>query len=339
MLCRHMVKDLVEILQSADWFPFRLAESGDVTFVRLSDSERRLATFLHERCVSPNAPRATISLAAIREAGPLPQGPLHFLFHTSFCGSTLLAHAFGATSSVVSYSEPQILNDLGALAVGGKLDQEVLTLVIALLGAKRHGRYHCLIKPTNELNFLLPVLMNARADARAIFISSALDDFLYSIARKGLPGRVWVRGQYRALRRRAGLTLGFSESEILEQSDMQVAALFWIQNRALFRSTIQAGGRRYAGLESVEISRNLEDAVSRVARFFGIGLSEEDLRAAALQGRRDVKRTDSEYDPMARDREREGLKAVIGNEIDLVVQWASKVADHARIITALPAAA
>lgn len=334
-----MVEKLVEILQSPDWSPFRLTKSGDVTFIRLSRSERALATFLHESHVDPSAPRATFSLAAIGEVGPLPQASLQFLFHTSFCGSTLLVHALAAASNVIGYSEPQILNDLGALAVSGRLDRELLKCVLSLLCVKRNGADHCVVKPTNEINFLIPALMEVRPDSRAILLSSDLDDFLYSIARKGLPGRAWVRGQHAALRRRTGLTLGFEESEVLEHTDMQVAALFWLQNRALFQGAMRTDSRRYASLSNVDISHDMENATKRAARFFDISLSTDDLHSVRAQGQRDVKRVNSYYDPMERERQRNALQGFIGEEVDLVKQWASKVADHARIITALPNAA
>lgn len=332
-----MAEDLSAILQSPEWFPFRLTESGDVTFIRLSRSERLLATFLHENNINPGAPRVTLSLAAIDEACSLPQANLHFLFHTAFCCSTLMVHALDSLDNVIGFSEPQILNDLGTRAIGGQLDQGLLIRVLSLFCLKGHGTDHCVIKPTNELNFLIPALMKASPQSRALLLSSDLDDFLYSIARKGLPGRAWVRGQYCAVRRRTGLTLGFSESEISEHTDMQVAALFWLQNRALFQAATRGGCDRFASLGRDDISLDLENSVSRTAQFFNISISPEELCRVRTQGQRDIKRVGSRYDPTERQRQRSALQEFLGAEIDLVQRWASGVADHAGIITMLPA--
>lgn len=333
-----MGKGLIEILQSPDWLPLRLNASGDVTFVRLSDAEQRLATFLNDRYVAPEAPRTTFPLAAIHGVGPLPLIRPLFLFHSSFCGSTLLVHAFGATSRVIGYSEPQILNDFAALANRGAFDRRLLKSVIALLCIQRGGIDHCVIKPTNELNFLLGPLMNVFPEARAVFLSSPLDDFLYSIARKGLRGRVWVRRQNQALRRAAGLTFGFNDQESLEHSDLQVAALFWLQNRALFRAVADADASRCASLMNTDISSDLQSAVLRAAQFFAIDLSEADLHEAAMQGRRNVKNGALDFDPMERGREREELKTFVAEDIDLVSQWAMQIVNHVGMSTALPPA-
>lgn len=332
-----MQQPLAEILRSPNWLPLRLGAAGQsVTFVRLSEDERRSATFLNERYVSADAPRSTFPLSAFRTVGTIAQSRSHFLFHTSFCGSTVLAHALGAVAGVVGYSEPQILNDLGALAVGGTLPGGLTEVVLDVLCADREGVGHYVIKPTNELNFLLPTLLRARPDARAIFLSSTLDDFLYSIARKGLPGRVWVRGQFHAMKRRTRLTLGFDESEHGEHTDLQIAALVWLQHRALFREAVEQSGHRFVSLTNDVISDRMETTVANAARFLGISLSKKDVHEIAMLQHRDVKRTDARYDPAVRLKEREALKTAVGEEIEVIVRWTSQVAEHAGVATALP---
>src|SRR5690349_15814585 len=98
-------------LADAEWLAHRYVESEDrVRFIRVPRGRHREVPFLTDAKLGEVGPAHELSAEqCLREAQP---GPLHFLFHSAFCGSTLLAGALDRRGVAMGLSEPVILNDV-----------------------------------------------------------------------------------------------------------------------------------------------------------------------------------------------------------------------------------
>ena len=64
------------------------------------------------------------------------------------------------------------------------------------------GDQAALVKPSTVVNGLAAAMMRLRADAKAVVMHAPVDDFVTSIAKKGLDGRLWARELFIGMRER-----------------------------------------------------------------------------------------------------------------------------------------
>ena len=101
------------------------------------------------------------------------------------------------------------------------------------------GDMAAIIKPSTVVNGLARAMLKLRPDSSAILMHAPLRDFLITIAKKGIDGRLWARELFLAMRRE-GLTqnLGFDDEAFFGQTDLQIAASAWLGQQALFASLV-----------------------------------------------------------------------------------------------------
>lgn len=114
-----------------------------------------------------------------------------FIFHMSFCGSTLLARVFDKSGEAFSYKEPQILVELAELkknraeSVNNQLHWEKLIGFVLTQFSLPFSPGECnLIKPSNWVNSMLPDML-AVDNAKVVFLGITPEDFLTAVFRGG----------------------------------------------------------------------------------------------------------------------------------------------------------
>jgi hypothetical protein len=127
--------------------------------------------------------------------------PVTYVFHTAFCGSTLLADSLDQDRVCLSYKEPLSLSQMCLAkpcserppAVTEIEWRELSRATVALLSKVFQSSETALIKPSNACNNSIPELLSATGEpARAILLYSNLTDFLCSIL-KSDARRHWAR--------------------------------------------------------------------------------------------------------------------------------------------------
>ena len=202
-----------------------------------------------------------------------PTAPVHFIFHSGFCCSTLLAACLDRPGLATAFSEPVILNDIvgwrrrGAspAAVG-----EVLGNALGLLARPFEGDQAAVVKPSNIVNGLAAAMLQMTPTANALVIHAPIEDFLVSIAKKGLDGRLWVRELFLSLRRE-GLVepLGFNDEAFFGQTDLQIAAVAWLAQQTLFEQLIGSFPGRVRSIDSRAFLEDPLAALRALTAHFG----------------------------------------------------------------------
>jgi hypothetical protein len=126
----------------------------------------------------------------------------------------------------------------------------------------------------------------------------------------------------------------FTEEELYRQTDLQVAALGWLSQQALFAEAAQ----RYAGfrtLDSETLVARPKETLAALAALFEIDLDAH--AAAAGPAFRTHSKDSRDYSAEERARERERGQSLHAREIEMVLEWAMKVAEHAAVPMTLPA--
>jgi hypothetical protein len=324
------------------WLPHRFDESRDeVHFLRLSREAHRAVTFITDEYIPADAPR----LVAPRRVAMTSAGraaPLHFIFHSAYCCSTVLARAVDIDGVSMGLKEPMILNDMVGWRRRGAEPRALVAVlddVLTLLATPFSSGEAVVVKPSNILNSLAPAMLGLRPQSTALLLYAPLPDFLRSVARKGLWGRRWVRELFIGQLRDGIVDLGLGEQNYLDLTDLQVAAAGWLAQHDVFARLIgRFGPERVRTLDSVALMTRPGEAMARLSDLFGLGL---DARAidSILAGPAFTRHSKSNAEFSAADRvsEQRDAAQTHADEIEKVAIWAEAVAAAAGVSMRLEA--
>ena len=154
-------------LTDAEWLAHRYIESEDkVRFVRVPRERHGEVPFLTDDCLGELGPAHDLPAAeCLAQVRP---GPLHFLFHSAFCGSTMLVRGFDRPGLAMGLSEPVILNDVVGFRRRGAERRAVARaadVATRLLARPFAAGEAVVVKPSNVINPLAELLLALRPGA------------------------------------------------------------------------------------------------------------------------------------------------------------------------------
>lgn len=322
-----------EIVADAEWLAHRYDRTADtIHFVQVPRARHRAISFLTDDNIGKAPVKILSRGAALNNA---PSGTPHFIFHSGFCGSTMLARAMDHEGIAMGLSEPVLLNDIvGFRRRGAFQPPEVARALgdaLTLLARPFSAGEPVIIKPSNVLNTLAGAMLAIRPESKALFLYAPLPVFLTSVARKGMWCRLWARELLEGLLQERAVNLGFQSSDYFRLTDLQVAAIGWLTQHSMFQALAQRiDASRLRTLDSETLMDDQGAAVSALAAHFGFTPDEAGLLANNKALTRHSK-TGSVFTPGARRAEQEQARAAYGDEIEKVAAWAEAVAKNAGV--------
>ena len=307
--------------------------------LRVLREKHQRIPFLTDEYLGPALAPYEVSRAdAIKHA--VTSAPLNFIFHSAFCCSTLLASAFDIPGISMGLKEPMLFNDISGWHNRGASGAQVARLLdeaMVLLARPFEPGEAVIIKPSNIANPLIPAIMALRPDARALLIHAPLPDYLASIARKGMWGRLWVRDLLQKLLQNGIVNLGIAHDDYLGLTDIQVAAVGWLAQHMLFQRLTQQFGERMATVDSETFLAFPEVGLFHVAQHFGLQVDKA-MASAIVAGPvfgRDSKTGAQFSNGQRTDAARQGM-SLHADEIGKVLTWADRIADNISLPYRLP---
>lgn len=323
------------------WLPHRYDPDHDaVHFVRLDREGHDAVTFLIDAMLPAGLPKLVLRRD---ETGPVARttaAPIHFIFHSAYCCSTLLARAFDRAGLAMGLKEPQILNDMVGWQRRGGDPLRVLDNVLDLLAQPFANGEMVVVKPSSVINNSLAVpILARRPEAKALLLHAPLPNYLRSIARKGMWGALWVREYFGGARKDGIVDLGFDDDQFFGQTDLQIAAMGWLAQHALFARLItQFGPERVRSLDSETLLANRDASITALTGLFGGRLDAEGARSIA-EGSAFTRHSKSAtpFGPDDRARDQDAAADRYREEIEKVSIWTEAVAHRAGISMTLGA--
>lgn len=322
------------------WLAHRYDAPGErILFRHVERDHHAAGPFLTDALVG-DQPQAITSRQESVVAAQANGAPLHFLFHSAFCASTLLVRAVDRPGSAMGLSEPVLLNDIvGLHRRGERKGAELAHLLddaLSLLARQWQPGEAVVIKPSNVTAGLMAAMLALRPASRALFLYAPLPEFLLSVARKGLECRLWARELLEGLIRENLVDFGFDGSDYFRLSDLQVAAVGWLAQQRLFA---QLAGQYPDRVRTLNSENLLADAPAMLAALTGFwqlahGDEPRSSQAAGVFGRHS--KTGADYSMADRTLERAADGAAHKDEIDMVCRWAILLAERADIPMTLP---
>ncbi|MEZ5710058.1 MAG: hypothetical protein R3E02_11795 [Blastomonas sp.] len=330
-------ENTVDIVSDAELLLHRYDETNDnYQFVQVSRDVHRASTFLTDQHLPKDL--ASVVLRRIDTIRDIPTGaPVHFIFHSAYCCSTMLARAFDIEGISMGLKEPVVLNDMVGWKRRGsdpKKLAEVLDQSMRWLSKPFTRGESIIIKPSNIVNILAMGILALRPNAKAVLLHAPLRTYLQSIAKKNLWGRLWVRtlliGQ---IKDRMIEPFGMTNDDLLALSDLQVAAIGWLAQHSLFNMTIaRMGGDRVKSLNSENFLANKRETMTRLRELYELDIPDHRLDEV-LGGPAFVTHSKTGADFGSQEREREHIDAakLHIDEIEKVEAWALSTAERMRI--------
>lgn len=328
------------ILRDAEWLAHRYDPGHDAFHFRsVARADRTRLPFLTDLHLGEEASPIVIRRGDCETAVKADPAPLHFLFHSAYCASTMLAQALDQPGIATSLSEPVLLNDMVGWRRRGAAPRDhgrVMDYALALLGRSFVAGEAVVVKPSNIFNPLARGALMLRPQARAILLYAPLRTFLLSVARKGMWCRLWCRELLEGYLADGYVQLGFDARDYFRQSDLQVAAVGWLAQQQAFAALLDWAPGRIASLDSETLTGAPVAAV--VAAMDHLGLAGNRDAIAAHPALRRNSKSGAPFTAGERQADLAAAETAYGEEIEQVVGWASVIADQAHIPLMLPQA-
>lgn len=217
-------------------------------------------------------PVADLPVDAAREAA----GPMHFIFHTAFCCSTLMTRALDIPGVSMGIKEPSVLVAFAHLRSSGRGTPGALAaleMTLDLLSRPHTPGETQIVKPSNVTTHIIPQMMHVRPNAKALVMYSPLDAFLRAVARRGMEGRAFARSTYQYYASVIPLDAGFTDEDVVLQTDLQIAAQAWLIQIAFLDSIAKRfGPGRLRTLNSETFLADPAATLAQLASFFDLAI-------------------------------------------------------------------
>jgi hypothetical protein len=324
--------DLPSLLNDPCWFPHRIDFAEGTLELRPTTRDRLAAEpFIDGRTDFSTGASHLVPLDRALATALVPGSePDRLIFHMGFCGSTLLATILDRPGKVFVAREPNILVDLADASRSGEAIDASLDMALGLLRRPFSEGEQSVIKPSNWVNGLLPVLAR-RKDLRALFVTTTPRDALIAALRGGRERLTFVLslGQHLSV----GLmgapqvwrTSAVEIADPLDRAARMVLAVHWMQERlfAAATSTMQPGSFSIISFE--EIRADLTQSAVKARDTLESPLSDEEIdEAAGSRSGRNAKQRGADYSPDRRAAEDDMLLKAHGARIDRALRWAEQ---------------
>lgn len=313
----HAVVDVAD----PRWFPVDLDPlTPRFAMLRIDEGHVTGPAFMDNRLGVDFAAALPVPLSAMPALPAPPRAA--WLFHTSFCCSTLLARALQDTPACMVYREPLVLRRLSDARDRGMAVAQWMTPTTRLLFRPWRHDGAVVVKPTHAALNIAADLLAATPGSRAVALLSSLDDFLISNIKKTPETQAKVPSLVERAVAAGSLRHRLAGREIEPPSLLAAVALQWVAQRELLVDIdVQAPGR----LRFIDASRVLADLAGTARDCLDWwDLPADDFalhaRSAAVAGV-NAKQTSASYSARQREDEAAQLARMFARELAEARAW------------------
>ena len=216
----------------------------------------------------------------------------HYIFHSAFCGSTLLSKSLDYEGNSVGIREPHVLFQLSTMKRANPLVaaqsaewMKMFKLAFYFLSRPYNDGEITLIKPSNAMNNLIPELLNISKSNKSLFLFSTLKEFLISNLKKGLEYETFVNSSLEVLYSNyvpSDHDEQINEVDPFKISPLRRAALLWVVQMAQFQFYFKhLPDERKSKLSFSEFISEPEKTLTEYNQFFQLGFGEDTVNNIA----------------------------------------------------------
>ena len=307
------------MIEDPSWFAVDLhVPDRRFGFLRVPEAQIEREPFLDIRMSVPWAEATQVPVDTV-PATPPPR--VAWLFHTSFCASTLLARALHVAPHTVCLKEPFLLRRLADARKSGWPVDGLLERSVHLLGRPWHPGAAVVIKPTHVALNLAVDLMRATPDSRGVIMTSGLVDFMISNLKKLAESQAKIPELVKRALLASGLNVTAQPPDLICASALQ-----WAAQRELMWQVIETLGDRVRPLDAEPFLADVVGGVRACASWLQLGIPDAALVAhATAAASRHAKAETASYSPAQRAHEATEVAAAFGPRLAFARDW---LAEH-----------
>lgn len=313
-------------ISSPQCFPVDLdVTHGHIHFLPLTQSQIEDASFLDNRLPIDFSSAMPVPVSVVSRHLQACATPA-WLWHTSFCGSTLLARMLQGGAGTTVLREPLVLRRLADAHAAGRRIDDMLKPTIGLLSRPWRENGKVLIKPTHAALNIAVAAMRSVPSSVGLALTSSLEDFVISHLKKTPEtlAKIPVLAE-RALSE--GDLAGRLPREALAPPDaLAAAAVQWAAQRELaarLRESVVPQRLRLVDWQVVLSAP--ESAAIAAAQWLSLPYEEPGLVAHVRQTiRHHSKAPIADYNPAMRKAEIADLLSRHGDMIVRTLRWAER---------------
>lgn len=334
---------LHELVYSSDkilsplYFPLSVNfDEEEIQIVRMSRDAYRSSTFLDDRIVRISDQTYSVSITDLAKhisRYEITAQPTNYIFHTGFCGSTLLTRCIDVHGKNFSYREPKCLHQISWYFRHNKTHinqkssgvtlRDTLHLVSALLSRGFLPTEKVCIKPSDGCNNLAEILLNHSPDSKAILLYSELSEFVISTIqhknRRNFLAACLLRSKKDA--ENMGL-LHLPEPETTGQT----AGYVWLIHIYNFLNLLELNGTAIRSLCSHVLFHDPLETLNKAVSFFDLDINRSEVEKIVNDVMNfDAKQTDRPYDFEKTLLKRKEAAKEFQSEIEEAYRWVDVV--------------
>jgi hypothetical protein len=331
---RNSKVSVEDMLQDPCWFLDDMStRDGSFSLVKVSEPELSALPFLAQNWDRSHLSKVRLSAETVLthlgqpDVKPSP----NFIWHTGFCCSTLLTRALHMPQGNTTLREPQVLLILAELKrynyfSNGRLNPRLMAAAFSLLSRPFSPGARVTLKPANVAGFLVPDAARLTS-GRMLFLYSDCRSFLISVAKRGENGMRFARRGFGIIAGDGNEAFQWPMHEVMELSDLRVAALMWhMQIGEFLRNIPSLPSDRVASLDCDALLADPAGVLGKLDEFLGLGLPEGHVcRTIDTVLRHDAKSPDMPYDAARRRAEYARIAEIWGEDLDEIVAWSYEV--------------
>ena len=318
---------LAEALRDARLFPADLdVPRGNVHLLRIDEGVIERSVFLDSRIDAPLASSIAIPVERVAAAVSGQAPPTSFLFHTSFCCSTLLARILHVPPSVVALKEPMALRRMADSRLDGVDIASWAAVVLPLLSRPWANGGRVLIKPTHAALNIAREILAAAPDAPGIVLYGSLEDFLVSNSKKPPDTQAKVPQLVDRALSASSYVQRLPREAFEPRSFHQLVALQWCAQFAVVRELFGSlEGTRLVALRESDLLADLEGVSRRAAAHLKLPLDDAQVSARVRDaGSEHAKAPGVRYGADKRAEEAKLVRSMFGRDIDEALRFAER---------------
>lgn len=286
------------------------------------------ANFLDERTLPVNAADIDFQTLEVNVESRLLPSAQRYIFHTAFCGSTLLCRALTDQPKVMVLKEPDVLLQIARrqLDEGSAAMRPYLSHAIQLLSLPWVNDGITVIKPTNSVNRLLQDIQSIRP-GKALLMYSNIEDFILSCCKKLPEAEIRIGWMARFLIHDSDLGKKLGVDKNHQFNFLEACVLTWYSQMEYYSKALaMSGNGQIALLKMEDLLTDSHGCVQAASDFLELNLSRRELaEKIKVTFAKNSKSVQSDYSPQHRKTEKAELKKRFSSLLNLAANWENEV--------------
>ena len=261
--------------------------------------------------------------------------PLSYIFHTAFCGSTLLSRALNEVPRVMVLKEPDVLMQISSqsLIVGNENVVPYLVDCLKELSKPWAAAGSVVIKPTNSVNRIILEILDLYP-GKTILLYSGLEDFLVSCFKKLPMAELKLRWMAQHLIHTTQLQKNLNVETLHPFGFVEACVITWYSQMEYFAKAIELDhGDNIRTLNMKDMLAKPFESVQAASLFLGLEKSDAELaKSVGREFNRNSKALGNIYTEAERSLEVSQVRAQYSSLLKVALKWAEQnIAPVARL--------